>query len=155
MVSCERAFKTLSESHEFQPILLKNGGTVISQSTVNIDFLGDGNIQLWLLINSIHFKAYKFGWSHLKELSKLFQNLMNFNPFYSETAVQWSTKVQYILTFLSDGTIQLWLLITFSLFVAYNCSWFHLKELLKLFQNLMNFNPFHSKTAVQWSPKVL
>ena len=35
MVSSERAFKTLSESHEFQLIWFKNGGTVISQSTVN------------------------------------------------------------------------------------------------------------------------
>ena len=39
LISSERAFKTLSESHEFQPISFKNSGTVISQSTVNIVFL--------------------------------------------------------------------------------------------------------------------
>ena len=53
-----------------------------------IDFLGDKIIQLWLLIDFKYFKAYKFGWSHLKELSKLFQNLMNFNSFGSKMAVQ-------------------------------------------------------------------
>ena len=39
--------KTVSESHGFQLIWFKNGGTVISQSTVNIVFfLGDGTNQL-------------------------------------------------------------------------------------------------------------
>ena len=45
LISSERAFKTLSESHEFQPISFKNSGTVISQSTVNIVFLSNGTIQ--------------------------------------------------------------------------------------------------------------
>ena len=44
-----------------------------------IDFLGDRTIQLWLFIDLKYFKAYKFGWSHLKKLSKLLQNLMNFD----------------------------------------------------------------------------
>ena len=88
LISSERSFKTLSESHGFQLILFKNGSTVISQSTVNIDFLGDRTIQLWLFIDFKYFKAYKFGWSPLKELLKLFQNLMNFNSFGSKMAVQ-------------------------------------------------------------------
>ena len=50
LISSERSFKTLSESHGFQLISFKNGSTVISQSTVNIDFLGDRTIQLWLLM---------------------------------------------------------------------------------------------------------
>ena len=35
LVSSERSFKKLSEAHEFLLIWLKNGNTVISQSTVN------------------------------------------------------------------------------------------------------------------------
>ena len=42
-MSSERAFKTLSESHEFYPILFKNRTTVISQSTVNIGFFQQWN----------------------------------------------------------------------------------------------------------------
>ena len=47
-----------------------------------------------LLMNFKYFKAFKFGWSHLKDLSKLFQNLTDFNSFCSKMAVQWSPKVQ-------------------------------------------------------------
>ena len=55
----------------------------------------DGNAMMMMIESKTcerlfnkYFKAYKFGWSHLKELSKVFQNLINFNSFGSKMAVQ-------------------------------------------------------------------
>ena len=95
LVSFERSFKQLSKPYEFHQHPFKNGGTVISQSTVKIKFWGDWTFQLCWLIAPERLMLVKYNWSHLKDLLKSFQKLLNFIQICPKLAVQWSPKVQW------------------------------------------------------------
>ena len=61
---------------------------MISQSTVKNLIFTSFDLPSLLAFNFLSLKVVKRGWSHLKDLSKSFQKLMNFNWFGSKLAVQ-------------------------------------------------------------------